>query len=277
MTTTVQAREAAAQSRRRYAWRRYGPAAMGVLGVVLFLLIWELFSRFGNVNSHHLPPPSRVLPEFLRSIALRDYWVAVGQTLRAWAIGLAISVAAALVVGLVIGSSRFLRVWTHSVIEFLRPIPAVALIPVAALLFGPRLGAELMIIVFACFWIIVIQVIYGIADVDKVARENAQMMRFNQVQMVKYLVFPTLLPYFVTGLRLSATVALILAVTVELIVGTPGLGAQVAQAQMNDSPPAMFSLIITTGLLGILINLITRFVSNKVLFWHASVRGEKRS
>lgn len=277
MSTTVQAKEAAFQSRRRYARRRYGPVAMGTLGVALFLIVWEVFSQFGPVNSHHFPPPSTVIPTFIRSLTLQEFWVAVGQTMTAWALGLAISVVSALVVGLIIGSSRFLRVWTHSVVEFLRPIPAVGLIPVAALLFGPRIGAELMIIVFACFWIVVIQVIYGIADVDKVARDTARTMRLGPIDMVRYLVFPTLLPYLVTGIRLAATVALILAVTVELIVGTPGLGHQVAQAQMNDSPPAMFALIITTGLLGILINLVTRTVANKVLFWHASVRGETRS
>lgn len=277
MTTVSQAQAAVAQSKRRYWWRKYGPLTMGVLGIVLALLVWQLYAVFGPVNRHHLPPPTEVIPTFLRSLTLREFWVAIGQTMTAWAIGLAISTISALFVGLVIGSSRFLRVWTHSTVEFLRPIPAVGLIPVAALLFGPRIGAELMIIVFACFWIIVIQVIYGIADVDKVARETARTMRLGQVDMVKYLVFPTLLPYLVTGIRLAATVALILAVTVELIVGTPGLGHQVAQAQINDSPPAMFALIITTGLLGIAINFITRFVANKVLFWHASVRGEVRS
>ena len=51
-------------------------------------------------------------------------------------------------------------------IEFLRPIPSVGLIPLAALLFGPRIGSELMIIVYACFWIVLIQVLYGIADID---------------------------------------------------------------------------------------------------------------
>lgn len=275
--TTAHTQGAVARNRRRYTWDRYGPVMMGSLGIILALTIWELYSRFGPVNSHHLPPPTRVIPTFLTSLTLQEYWVAIGQTLTAWAIGLAISGFSAFFIGLVIGSSRFLRVWTNSVVEFLRPIPAVGLIPVAALLFGPRLGAELMIIVFACFWIIVIQVIYGIADVDKVARETAHTMRLGAFDMVRYLVFPTLLPYLVTGVRLAATVALILAVTVELIVGTPGLGYQVAQAQMNGSPPAMFALIITTGLLGILINFITRFVSNKLLFWHASVRGEKSS
>ena len=76
-----------------------------------------------------------------------------------------------------------------------------------------------------------------------------------------------------TCLRLGA---LVLAAAFGVL-GTPGLGHQVAQAQINDSPPAMFALIITTGLLGILINFVTRFIANRVLFWHASVRGEVRA
>lgn len=93
------------------------------------------------------------------------------------------------------------------------------------------------------------------------------------MQRVRYLIFPTLLPFLMTGLRLSATIALILAISVELIVGTPGLGQEVAFAQINGSAPAIYALIITSGLLGIAINMLMRFIERKTLFWHESVRG----
>jgi ABC-type nitrate/sulfonate/bicarbonate transport system permease component len=134
-----------------------------------------------------------------------------------------------------------------------------------------------MIIIYACFWVVFIQVLYGIADLDKVALDTARTLRMNFPQRVRYVIFPTLLPFLMTGLRLAATVALILAISVELIVGTPGLGQEVAFAQINGSAPAIYALIITSGLLGIAINTLMRLLERKALFWHESVRGANAS
>ncbi|WP_138999592.1 ABC transporter permease [Rhodococcus zopfii] len=255
----------------------YKPLLLGVAGSLGFLLIWQVFSAIGPVSSHYLPPPTVVFAEFVENLSDPDFWTSVGYTLRAWLIGLVVSSVAAIAVGVIIGSGTFLRRATHSTIEFLRPIPAVALIPLAALLYGPALSAELLIVVYACFWIVLVQVLYGVADVDKVATDTALTLQMNFWQRVRYLLFPTLLPFLMTGVRLAATVALILSVGVELIIGTPGLGQDVALAQINDDAPAMFALIVTSGILGMLVNWLMGTIERKVLFWHASVRGGVKS
>ena len=261
--------------RPRIVLRVDGPVGLGVLGVAGALLTWELFSRFGPADPHYLPAPSAVLPQFFTNLTYVDFWQAIGLTLRAWAIGLAVAVTAAVVVGVVIGSSQFLRRATHSTIEFLRPIPAVALIPVAALLYGPELQAELLVIVYACFWLVLVQVLYGVADVDRVAEDTALTMQMNFLQRVRHLTFPTLLPYLMTGVRLAGVVALILAVGVELILGTPGLGQKVALAQINDATVQMYALILASGVLGMAVNSLMVALERKTLFWHESVRGGK--
>ena len=260
-------------SRPRLTRRRTGSLGLGAVGVVGALTVWELFSRFGPADPHYLPPPSTVIPQFFVNLTFVDFWAAIGLTMRAWAIGLALAVAGAVVVGVAIGSSPFLRRATHSTIEFLRPIPAVALIPVAALLYGPELQAELLIIVYACFWLVLVQVLYGVADVDSVARDTALTMQMSFLQRVRHLTFPTLLPYLMTGVRLAGVVALILAVGVELIVGTPGLGQKVAMAQINDATVQMYALILASGVLGMAVNSVMVTLERKVLFWHESVRG----
>lgn len=260
-------------ARRRPALRLRLPGVLGAVGILGFLAVWEAFSALGPVDPHYLPPPSKVLPQFAENLAYTDFWSAVGYTLRAWLLGLVLAVAGAVAVGVVIGSSGFLRRATHSTIEFLRPIPAVALIPVAALLYGPALSAELLIVVYACFWIVLVQVLYGVADVDKVATDTARTLQMSYLQRVRYLVVPTLLPYLMTGVRLAATVALILSIGVELIVGTPGLGQKVALAQINDATVAMYALILASGVLGMIVNGLMGLVERKVLFWHESVRG----
>lgn len=262
-------------SRPRLTSRLSGSLGLGAVGVLGALAVWELFSRFGPADPHYLPPPSEVIPQLLVNVTYVDFWQAIGFTMRAWAIGLTVAIVAGVVVGVVIGSSPFLRRATHSTIEFLRPIPAVALIPVAALLYGPELPAELLIIVYACFWLVLVQVLYGVADVDKVARDTALTMQMGFLQRVRYLTFPTLLPYLMTGVRLAGVVALILAVGVELIVGTPGLGQKVALAQINDATVQMYALILASGVLGMVVNSVMVALERKALFWHESVRGGK--
>lgn len=259
--------------RRRALWFKFGPITFGILGIVGFLWVWQLTSTSGMVDARHMPPPTVVFEQFFLNLGSSTFWVATGYTLRAWLLGVLISAVAGLVVGVIIGSSTFLVRLTHTTIEFLRPIPAVALIPIAALIFGPELGSELMIIIYACFWIVLIQVLYGIADLDKVATDTARTLHLNFVGYARHVVFPTLLPFLITGLRLAATVALILAISVELIVGTPGLGQEVAFAQMNGATATLYALIITSGLLGVGINTLMRFIERKTLFWHESVRN----
>jgi ABC-type nitrate/sulfonate/bicarbonate transport system permease component len=99
-------------------------------------------------------------------------------------------------------------------------------------------------------------------------------MGMTWLQRARYLVLPTLLPYFITGVRLSATIALILGISAELIIGTDGLGQSVAQAQLNGAPVAMYALIVTAGVLGIIINTGAKIAERKALFWHESVRAE---
>ena len=91
---------------------------------------------------------------------------------------------------------------------------------------------------------------------------------------LRYVVFPTALPYLMTGIRLASAVALILAITAQLIIGTEGLGREIALSQSGGNYVSMYALVLATGLLGVLINLVMRVVERKVLSWHSSIRTE---
>lgn len=247
---------------------------LGLVGVLVFLGGWELLPVLGVVQAKYLPPASEVIVALVRDFGLAAFWVSVGQTLLAWALGLLMATVAALVLGLLIGGSGFLRRFTNSTIEFLRPIPSVALIPLAVLLYGVKIESSLLLIVYACFWQVLIQVLYGVADVDNVAMQTARSYGFSGWQRIKDVVFPTVLPYLMTGIRLGAAVALILAITAELIIGSPGLGREIALAQSGGAISGMYALILATGLLGMLINVGMRTIERRILGWHPSVRGE---
>lgn len=264
-------RRSAARTGKKRGWKT---PVLGLVGIFIFLGVWELAPAVGIVQAKYLPPASEVLVALANDVGLALFWKAVGDTMAAWAIGLAIAVVLATVLGLLIGMSPFLRRATNSTIEFLRPIPSVALIPLAVLLFGIKLESTLMLVVYASFWQVLIQALYGVADVDTVAMNTAKSYGFSWWQRMRDVVFPTVLPYLMTGVRLAASVALILAITAELVIGSPGLGREIALAQSGGAISGMYALILATGLLGVVVNLAARWVERRVLSWHPSIRGE---
>jgi ABC-type nitrate/sulfonate/bicarbonate transport system permease component len=247
---------------------------LGLAGLLGFLALLEVVPRVGLVPERYLPPASRIAGALAGELRQPSFWVALGDTLEGWAIGLAIAVAGGIGLGLLLGSVPALRAVTSSTIEFLRPIPSVALIPLAVLLFGTDLRSKLLLVVYASFWQVLIQVLSGVQDVDPVAMDTAHSYRLGRWSRVRHVVWPTTLPYAVTGFRLAAAVALVLAVTAELIIGSPGLGKEIAVAQTSGAVPAMYALVVVAGLLGVGVNLLARTVERRVLAWHPSVRRD---
>ncbi|WP_194396858.1 ABC transporter permease [Microbacterium atlanticum] len=248
---------------------------LGFAGVVGFLVTWQLLPTLGLVDPRYFPSATTTLAALGQELRDLEFWRNVGRTMTAWGIGLVIATVLATVLGTIIGLVPFLRRATHTTVEFLRPIPSVALIPLAILMFGLRIEAALVIIVYASFWQVFIQVLYGVADVDTVARDTARSFGLSRGSRVVNLVFPTALPYLMTGLRLAAAVALILAITAEMFIGNPGLGREIVFAQSAGNWPTVYALVIVTGILGLLINLVFRAIERRSLAWHQSVRGEE--
>ncbi|MFJ2830434.1 ABC transporter permease [Streptomyces sp. NPDC087263] len=249
-------------------------AALGAAGLAVFLALGEAVPRLGLVKEAYFPPTSRIADALGQELTDEAFWTALGDTLTGWALGLAIAVAAGILAGVLISVVPHLRQVTASTIEFLRPIPSVALIPLAVLLYGSELRSVLLLVVYASFWQVLIQVLYGVQDVDPVAEETARSYGLDTWARIRHVLWPSALPYVMTGVRLAAAVALILTVTAELVIGAPGLGKSIGVAQTSQAVPEMYALLVVTGLLGLLINVGARAVERRALAWHQSVRGE---
>ncbi|MFL6114644.1 MAG: ABC transporter permease [Catenulispora sp.] len=249
-------------------------AALVAAGLAAYLALGEAVPRLGLVKEEYFPPTSRIARAFADELSDGTFWTALGDTFTGWALGLAVAVSAGIVIGVIVSVVPYLREATASTIEFLRPIPSVALIPLAVLLYGSELRSVLLLVVYAGFWQVLIQTLYGVQDVDPVADETARSYGLGTWARIRHVLWPTALPYVMTGVRLAAAVALILAITGELVIGAPGLGARIAVAQNSQAVPEMYALIVVTGLLGLLINVGARTVERRALAWHQSVRGE---
>jgi ABC-type nitrate/sulfonate/bicarbonate transport system permease component len=241
--------------------------------VALLLVLWELVVRVGIVAETNIPPASAALSELLNQFGDGAFWSAVGSTLEGWAAGLGIAIALGVPLGLLIGSSRWAYRGLRVPIEFLRPIPSVALIPLAVLIYGQGLQSKVFLAAFASFWPLLIQTIYGVQDVDPVATDTARSFGLGRLERMWRVTVPSAVPYIATGIRISSAVALILAVTAELVIGAAGLGREINVARSGGNLDVMYALIVATGLLGWLLNLATSAGERRVLHWHPSQRG----
>ena len=247
--------------------------ALPWLGVLAVLALFELLARTEIINSHYFPPVTTMFRALWDQLGTAELWRAIGDTLQGWALGLGIAAVAAIPIGMLLGSSRVSYRALRAVIEFLRPIPSVALIPLAVLVYGTGLQSKVFLAVYAAFWPILVQAIYGVQDVDPVATDTARAFGLGRVQRLVRVTLPSSAAYIATGLRISSAVALILAVTAELVIGSPGLGREINIARQGGATDLMYAMIIVTGLLGWALNAVFVAIERRVLHWHPSQRG----
>src|SRR6266513_1051526 len=214
---------------RRVRLRRITDVLIFVLSIVAALAFWEAISRTGVISEKDLPAMSTTFSELWDLMQTGTFWHALLQTIRGWALGLGVAAALAIPIGIVLGSSDFAARAFRVPIEFLRPIPSAALIPVLFLTLGTRLRSEIFLAAFGAFWPLLVQTMYGVRDVDPVAIDTARSFGVGRFERLYRIVLPSAVPYIATGLRISSTVALILAFTAELFMGLPGLGQAVNQ------------------------------------------------
>ena len=194
------------------------------------------------------------------------------NTLQGWALGLGLAILLAVPAGILVGSSALAYRALRVPIEFLRPIPSVALIPLAVLVYGTGLESKVFLAVFASFWPLFVQTMYGVQDVDPVVTDTARSFGLGRFERIWRIRLPAAVPYIATGVRISSAVALILAVTAELVIGSAGLGRSISVAQSGGAIDVMYALIIATGMLGWLLNILATRGEKRVLHWHPSQR-----
>jgi ABC-type nitrate/sulfonate/bicarbonate transport system permease component len=248
-------------------------ARIGVF--VAALALWQLLGVAGALPSDSFPTMTATMSELGHQLGSGGLWSAVGSTMEGWALGMLIGGGAAIVIGAALGSNRFAYRSVIPVIEFLKTVPAVAILPLAIIVFGATLQMKLFLVAFGVFWPFTIQVIYGVRSVDPVLRDTARVLQLRGLRRFSGVTVPSAAPFIATGLRVAAATGLILAVIAELIGGDGGLGLSILTAE-NAGPselPAMYSLIIVTGLVGVGLTAVFTGVERRLLHWHETQRN----
>jgi NitT/TauT family transport system permease protein len=202
----------------------------GTAGVVVFLLVWEAFGRSGILLRDYFPPPTTVFGTLGGLLVTEEFLRDVVATVLAWLIAIGVAVAIAVPAGLVLGNVRLLRVAAAAVVEFLRPIPAIAWWPLAFVLLEGGPQTKIALAVYAAVWPMLFNIIYALGEVDPQYVDTARSFGMGRLEITGRVKLPDVLPFAITGLRISATFALLVIVSTELVFGgVAGLGTYIVR------------------------------------------------
>lgn len=233
----------------------------GVTGVVLplaALVAWQLLTSVGVLDLQFLPAPSEIgrvaateaVDGELAADLAHTLAIVLIATIAAGAIGGSIGVALGLVPGL--------RMHFAASLEFLRTVPAIALMPVALLLLGARPTTELLLAAYAATWPVLVTTAAGVAGVPDRLRDVARTLRFSPARTIGRIILPAAASSWLAGARVAAIVALHVAVIAEMVISPAGLGGGLVESLQGLNPPRMWAYVAVCGLLGVLLQGLLR-------------------
>jgi ABC-type nitrate/sulfonate/bicarbonate transport system permease component len=261
---------------RRAAARRAAALGDPLLGVALVLGLLELLSRTDAISRAWFPPISEIFARLGHVLETHEFWVALLHTLHSWGLSVAIDCGIGITLGIAIGSSDFVHRGLRPVIEFLRPLPSVALIPFVVLWIGRTVTMKVLVIVLGSVWPMLLQTYYGVRDVDPVALETARMYGLDKRARLLKVTLPSMVPFLATGLRITASLALLIDVITELVGGGAGLGDRISAYQQGGATVTMYAYMLSVGLLGWAINIVLSAVERRALAWRPTRAVEAR-
>ncbi|MGW4332004.1 ABC transporter permease [Rhodococcus koreensis] len=236
------------------------PRVVGLIVPLTAIAVWQLLVSADVLDYEYLPAPREVadaLDDLVRSGELADDLAhTLGVALAAAVITLTVGGALGLLIGLV----PTLRTYLMASIDVLRTIPAVALVPVAVLTFGPAVTTELILAVYAALWPVLIHTAAGVAAVHPRQYDVARTLHIPRAATVRKVVIPAVVPAWLVGARVAAVVALLVAIAAEMISSPRGLGGGLIESLNALAPARMWAYALVAGIVGYLLNTALREV-----------------
>ena len=237
------------------------------------LLLLEIWARAVHLQSDSLAPPSAVARALAEALADGTLLVATRDTLISAFAGLLIGGAIGLVFGIALGIFHVFDRLMEVTIEAIRPIPSIALLPIALIALGFGYRMEIVIVAFACVWPMLILSRAAVAGIEPRLIEVARALRLSPPDRVRKIIIPAALPRIFLAFRLAAGIALIVAVTVEIAINPIGLGAGIMTAQQALRPELMLAYLVWIGGVGYVLN-AGLMAAQRHLFGRAALAGE---
>lgn len=238
-----------------------------LLAMAALIGVWQLVILSGT-----MPSMAPDVPEIFRAIVevlgLGVFWAAIAKTMTAALSGWLIAVAVGVTLGLLVGSISYLDRSTSILIDFGRSFPVLALMPVVIMLLGSNTRMEIVVVSLSCLWPVLVQTIYGARRQEAAVVDTIRVFRIPKGLWFRRVLLPGALPFIATGVRISASIAILVAVGVEVLSQAPGIGREITLAQESQDWDLAFAYLFFAGLMGWGIALGLQAVETRFLKWN---------
>lgn len=238
-----------------------------VLFALSLLAVWQAMSSARLISPLFFPAPLRTLEALWLQVADGRIWAPLGATVSRMFWGWLVASLVGVLLGALISSSRIGARMLTPMLEFLRPLPASAIIPVAILAFGLSPAMSVFVIAFGSIWPVLLASVQGFGAVDTRLREVGAVLCMSTWARFRSIYLPSALPAILAGARVGLAIALILSVVTEMQASLPGLGQGIMMAQRSFKTPELYAGVIVLGLLGFAASWLVQSIENRVLRW----------
>ena len=235
--------------------------------IVLLFALWEVAARWW-VDAMFLSPPSRVFMSLQTVLQTRGVPAALRITFWELGIAFALSVAIGLILGLAVGLAPFARKSLMPIILLLYGTPQVTILPLFILYFGIGPASKIAFGVSHGFFPIILTIVAGVQNIRPILLHSARSMGASRWHVLRYIIFPHMVPSFFAGMRLAMTAVLLGVLLAELYVSTAGIGYFTTLFTQNFDPTRLLGLIAMLATMAILLNEIVRRAEAYFSRWH---------
>jgi ABC-type nitrate/sulfonate/bicarbonate transport system permease component len=250
------------------------PAARNVAAAagftLLVIVLWQVVVEAGLVNRLFLAAPSQAFAVIVERAWSGTLWTAILDTAQRMAAGWALAVLLAMALGIAIGNSSAAHQFLSPTLEFFRPLPASAVIPVAVLFFGLTTTMSTFVIAFGSLWPVLLAAIHGFVKVPRELREVASTLEMSKARYIATVAIPSASVDIMAGLRISLALALILTVVTEMQASLPGLGYEIFLAQRAFRGADLYAGLITLGAFGFFVSQLLLLAERRLMWWRSA-------
>ncbi|AHK34234.1 nitrate ABC transporter permease [Rhodococcus opacus PD630] len=271
MTTTAANRSDRSQkdptpARQPSTWRRYERYWLPIGTVVIILVVWEILGRMGLWNPLFFSSPSEIWGGFT-SLTEGPLWSDLRVSGIEFAIGMAIALGLGVPIGLLLGSNRRLNHAFDPIINALYSTPILVLTPLLVIWFGLGMGSKIANVAILAIFPVIINMIEGVRTVDPVLLRAARSFGASGLSIYKDVTFPSVIPFFITGVRLAIGKGMIAVVVGEYIAATEGIGYRIrADAEVFNTSRYLAAVMIMVVISVVMMGLL-KVVEKKLAPW----------
>lgn len=241
--------------------------AAGVGLLVALGILWELSAKRHWIDTPSWVPLSRIFPAWWEGVRSLELPSEVLATLRRMAMGYGIATVVGVLLGLLMGRSKWVYGLLQPLVELVRPIPSPAYLPIAILLLGIGDTMKVFVIALASVFPILLNTYSGVRAIDPVEIDTGRTLGLRERKILVQIVLPSASPYIFSGLRVSVAISFIVAVLSEMVAGDDGMGYVVLATQRNFQIPEMYAGVFTLAVVGYALNLLVVAVERFAFRW----------